>query len=80
MAGGRIVVPMPTSDGFGGEHIRDKFVKQYGEASVTRAETAVLTNILIALGIIHKSDFIDMLDQVLKKTDERRRRQAGLND
>lgn len=74
----KIIVPMPASEGFGGEHVRDRFVKQYGESSVNRAEIAVVTNILIAMGIINKHDFTDMLEHVLKRTEERRRHQAGL--
>jgi hypothetical protein len=69
---------MPTADAYGGETVRDRLVRQFGEATVTRAETAALANILIRLNIISKNDWTDMVEYACKKADERRRRQAGL--
>jgi hypothetical protein len=70
---------MPEAGAYG-EGTRGKLVQEYGEASVTRAETAVIVNIMIALGIIKQSEFVAYLVEVLEKTEDRRRKAAGYRD
>lgn len=79
MRRGRIYVPMPESGSYG-EGTRDKLVSKYGEASVTRAETAVLINLMIAVGVIKQSEFIGYMVEILEKVEENRRRAAGIRD
>lgn len=74
---GKIYVPMPEAGAYG-EGLRSQLVSKYGEASVTRAETAVLINIMIALGVIKQSEFLNYMVEVLEKTEDRRRMAAGI--
>lgn len=73
---GRILVPMPTAEGYHG-NLRDRLVVQYGEASVTRAEIAVCLNVLMAIGVMKQDEFVQLLMTVLEKTEQRRRQQVG---
>jgi len=73
---GRIIVPMPTAEGYYGT--RDRLVLKYGEASVNRAEIAICINVLQAIGIIKQGEFVSLLVDVLEKTEEARKRQAGI--
>jgi hypothetical protein len=76
---GKIYVPMPEAGSYN-EGVRDKMVSKYGEASVTRAETAVLINLMIAVGVIKQSEFIGYMVEILEKTEENRKRAAGIRD
>lgn len=73
--GRRIYVPMPTAQTYHGT--RDSLVQKYGEASVTRAETAVIINVMEAMGVIKHSEFVDYMVQILEKTEQRRQEQAA---
>lgn len=74
--GSGIHVPMPEAQHYEGG-LRDRLVQKYGEASVTRAETAILINIMTTLGVIKQSEFIDYMVQVLEKTEQRRQQQVS---
>jgi hypothetical protein len=76
---GRIYVPMPESGAYN-EGTRGQLVQKFGEASVTRAETAVIINIMIALGIIKQREFLAYMVEILEKVEERRKQQAGIRD
>lgn len=76
---GKIYVPMPEAGSYN-EGTRDQLVTKYGEASVTRAETAVLINLMIAVGVIKQSEFIGYMVEILEKAEEHRRRAAGYRD
>lgn len=70
---------MPRSEGYGG-NLRDELAQKYGEPTVTRAETAVLINILIYIGVIKASEFRDMIVTMCEKIEDERRRAAGIRD
>lgn len=76
---GKIYVPMPEA-GIYGESTRDKLVSKYGDASVTKAEIAVLINLMVAVGVIKLSEFVGYMVEILEKTEENRRRAAGIRD
>lgn len=76
---GGIYVPMPTAEGYGG-NLRDQLAQKYGEPTVTRAETAVLINILIYMGVMKASEYRDMIVTMCEKIDGDRRRAAGIKD
>lgn len=75
-----IYVPMPEPEGTyprqGGTSRRDHLIKRYGEVSVMHAEVAVCVNIMINLGVIKKSEFVQMVEQALTVADIRRQRHA----
>lgn len=74
-----IYIPMPKSEGYGG-NLRDQLAQKYGDPTVTRAETAVIINILIYMGIIKGSEFQDMIVQACERIDGERRKAAGIRD
>ena len=74
-----IYVPMPKSEGYGG-NLRDELVQKFGDATVTRAETAVIVNILIYMGVMKAAEFREMITTMCTKIDDERRRAAGIRD
>ena len=74
-----IYVPMPKSEGYGG-NLRDELVQKFGEPTVTRAETAVIINILIYMGVMKGSEFRDMIVTMCNRIDDERRKAAGIRD
>lgn len=74
-------IPMPTPQyGKGGDYLRDKLVQKYGEASVLRAEISICINLLIMNNVISGSQFIELLEHLLSKNEDRRRAAAGYRD
>lgn len=77
-----VYVPMPQSDvTYGkpegdGMPLRDRLIRQYGEVSVMHAEVAACITILVELGIINKTDFVELVKRSLASADLRRQRQA----
>lgn len=73
-------VPMPESEGtyprIQDRSKRDLLIRQYGEVSVMHAEVAVCVNIMIQLGIIKKSEFVDLVVRALTAADVARQRHA----
>jgi hypothetical protein len=55
---------------------RDRLIRQYGEPSVMHAEVSVCLTVLIQLGILKKSEFLELVTQALAAADLRRQRQA----
>lgn len=74
-----IYVPMPKADGYGG-NLRDQLVQKYGDATVTRAETAVIINILIYMGVMKGAEFQDMIVTACNRIEDERRKAAGIRD
>ena len=79
MPGGRVYVPMPKTEGYGG-NLRDELAKKYGEPTVTRAETAVIINLLIYMGVIKGSEFREMIVTACERIEDERRKAAGIRD
>lgn len=73
---GHIYVPMPASNAYGYPSKRDQLIRRYGEVSVMHAEVAVCVTILMEIGIIKKSEFVDLVEQALAAADRRRQLQA----
>lgn len=78
MAGGKIIVPMPETKLYRETVKREDLVNRYGEATVARAETATVLNILYVTGICKPSEFIDTMMHQLERIEEERRAQANL--
>ena len=76
----KIWVPMPATKLYGGdsETIRDRFVAQYGEATVHNAEHQCVLDFMMLMGVVKPSEFLEVLEKKLRRTDERRRHAAGL--
>lgn len=75
---GHIYVPMPQSNsiyGQGGK--RDQLIRRYGEVSVMHAEVAVCVTIMAEIGVIKKSEFVELVESSLQAADIRRQRQAA---
>jgi hypothetical protein len=75
-----IYVPMPEAPGVypreQGTSKRDLLIRRYGEVSVMHAEVAVCVNIMVQLGIIKTSEFVQLVEQGLATADIRRQRHA----
>lgn len=72
------IVPMPASKvvyGEGGTK-RDQLIRQYGEVSVMHAEVAVCVTVMVELGIIRQSEFVQLIENALQAADYQRHRQA----
>jgi hypothetical protein len=68
---------MPASKTVYGEGSkRDQLIQRYGEVSVMHAEVAVCVTVLVELGIIKKSEFVELVESALKVADIRRQRHA----
>lgn len=76
--GGKIWVPMPEADAYKKSMSRDELVNRYGEATVTRAEMAVVLNLFIMMGVIKPSEFVDAMVAQCERIDDIRRREARL--
>ena len=75
---GHIYVPMPQSKSiYGDGSKRDQLIKRYGEVSVMHAEVAVCVTIMAELGIIKKSEFVELVEGSLRAADIKRQRQAA---
>lgn len=72
-----IYVPMPQSRTvYGDGSTRDQFIRRYGEVSVMHAEVAVCVTVLSELGIIKKSEFVELVKNALEAADRKRQLQA----
>lgn len=74
-------VSMPATDLYGAvrpDTIRDRFVREYGEATVTRAEIQVCLDLFMLMGVVKPSEFVDVLERKLKRVDLERQIEAGL--
>lgn len=75
---GHIYVPMPQSNSiYGTGSKRDHLIRRYGEVSVMHAEVAVCVTVMAELGIIKKSEFVELVESSLKAADIKRQRQAA---
>ena len=77
----KIWVPQPATQLYGGnaESIRDRFVRQYGEASVMKAELSVCLDVMLLTGMIKPAEFVDVLGRKLQRIDNMRRAAANLD-
>jgi len=77
-----IYVPMPGGKGTYPEdpqrkmNRRDVLIREYGEVSVMHAEVAVCVNVIIQLGFLKKSEFVEMVERALAVADIQRQRHA----
>jgi hypothetical protein len=71
---------MPATKLYGSnsESLRDRFVAQYGETTVHKAEHQVLLDLMLLLGVIKPSEFVDVLTKKLQRVDDLRRHAAGV--
>lgn len=68
-----IYVPMPQAKSIYGEGSkRDQLIRRYGEVSVMHAEVAVCVTILAELGVIKKTEFVDLVIGALEAADRKR--------
>lgn len=79
----KIWVPQPATRLYGAEgmdpqSMRDRFVQQYGESTVTQAELSTTLDIMMMVGMIKPSEFIEVMARKLHRIDEHRRAQARL--
>jgi hypothetical protein len=74
----KIWVPMPESDMYKKTMSRDQLVQRYGEATISRAELAVILNILFVSGVIKPNEFYDAMIQQCERIESVRRAVAGL--
>lgn len=78
--GSRIYVPMPETEMYAKSVSRDQLVQQYGEATVTRAESAVILNLLYMMGVIRPPEFIDAMVMQCRRIEDQRRAAANLDE
>jgi len=76
----RILVPMPESDMYKKSIKRDDLVQQFGEATVSRAEVAVVLNILYMTGVIKPSEFADLMVMQCRRIEDERRAAVRLEE
>lgn len=60
----------------GAQSERDRLIHEFGEATVYRAENAVMITILIKIGVVNPTEFLDMVRHSCRTIDERRRQQV----
>lgn len=72
-----IYVPMPKSSfAYGDSMKRDQLIRRYGEVSVMHAEVSACVSVMILLGIIKKTEFVELVENALQSADKARQRQA----
>ena len=78
----KVWVPQPATKLYGGnaESISDRFVREYGESTVSKAELQCVLDFMLLLGIVKPSEFVEVLERKLRRTDELRRHAAGVRD
>lgn len=81
-AGPKIWIPQPATKLYGAgnthpETVRDRFVRQYGESTVQRAELSVVLDLLMLTGAIAPSEFVDVMSKKLSRIDQERQAAAG---
>lgn len=76
---GKIWVPMPESQMYKKSVSRDNLVQRYGEATITRAETAVILNLLMIMGVVKPGEFVDAIVAQCERIENERRTAAGLD-
>jgi hypothetical protein len=76
----KIHVPMPQAAAYGRTIDRDQLVRRYGESTVLRAEIAAIMNLLMAVGMISGSEFVDLVVRQCSRIDEERRGVARLEE
>lgn len=72
---------MPVTELYGTlrpETIRDRFVREYGEATVQRAELQVVLDLFMLTGVCKPSEFVEVMEKKLKRVDLERQIEAGL--
>jgi len=62
-----------------GMRARDYLIRNYGAATVQAAETQVCLDILVAVGIVKPSELIGLIEDICKKAEAARMRQAGMD-
>jgi hypothetical protein len=68
---------MPASkNAYGEGNKRDQLIRRYGEVSVMHAEVAACVTILMHLGIVKKTEFVELVEHSLQAADIRRQSQA----
>jgi hypothetical protein len=75
---GKIYVPMPETEMYKKSVSRDDIVNQFGEATVSRAEVAVVLNILYMTGMIKPNEFVDLMIMQCRRIEDERRSAARL--
>lgn len=78
--GKKIYVPMPEAEFYRRTVRRDAIVEQFGEATVQRAETAAVMNVLIASGMVAAHEFVEIVVQQCRRIDQERRAAARLDE
>lgn len=76
---GRILVPMPETEMYKKTMRRDDIVQQFGEATVSRAEVAVLLNLMYMTGMIKPNEFVDLMLMQCRRIEDERRAAARLD-
>lgn len=80
----KIGVPMPATrlykEGMNEpETIRDRFIAQYGEDTVRQAELQTVLDMLMLMGVVKPAEFVEVMTNKLKRVDDMRRRQVGMD-
>ena len=81
--GNKVWVPTPASklyadrQGNTPETIRERFERQYGEATVTRAELSTVLDVMMMTGMIKPSEFIEVISRKLARIEAMRQDAAG---
>lgn len=78
----KVWVPQPATKlyGAGGtdpETTRDRFVKNYGESTVQRAELSLVLDLMMLNGMINPGEFVDVISKKLQKIEQQRMVAAG---
>ena len=76
----KILVAMPESEMYKKSVPRDELVRQFGEATVGRAEVASILNIIFVTGVVKPGEFIDILVEQCRRIEDIRRRDAMLEE
>jgi hypothetical protein len=76
----KIWVPMPETEMYKRTVKRDDLVGRYGEATVSRAEVAVILNLLYMTKIIKPNEFVDLMHMQCERIEDERRAAARLEE
>lgn len=74
----KIWVPMPESEMYKRSVKRDHLVERFGEATVSRAEVAVVLNLLYMMNVIKPNEFVDLMVMQCERIEDERRADARL--
>jgi hypothetical protein len=81
----KLWVPMPASklyqaQGADPESLRDQMVRQFGSTTVQEAELSCILDLLMVMGVVKPSEFVDLMQKKLHRIDQRRRMMAQLDE